>query len=383
MNDSALSIRTSGENTSLTHIHIDTPTPAHELRPPPFSATASLDLSEWEKKSTPNPRHIASAIPGRPILQHALSRLKHHTPCPKSKHSSTLPTSSHHELESKITLYLKEEFSLPDLNDIHLHLWWAGRLGNIHSLHDQRILNRSILVTERTKLHLTWRDDTIYIKPLPASLLNHDFWRQYISVDPELQQLALGFLKSYTKLLQYPIDVQMARELHLIPEHLDWAKWHELAAEIITTVSTDPISALVNKRYHYGELRLSRLNHIMIFARSSPWRMYHRQYTTYAQFFSKNFAWLLLMVVYLSVVLTAMQVVVSLEPIGKALSDTCYWFSVGSMVLVAAGIIGQFLVFGVLFVVNFWHTWCYLKRLGVRTKITPSMERGKRPGENI
>lgn len=73
----------------------------------------------------------------------------------------------------------------------------------------------------------------------------------------------------------------------------------------------------------------------------------------------------------------------SLEPIGKALSDTCYWFSVGSMVLVAAGIIGQFLVFGVLFVVNFWHTWCYLKRLGVRTKITPSMERGKRPGENI
>lgn len=64
----------------------------------------------------------------------------------------------------------------------------------------------------------------------------------------------------------------------------------------------------INKRYHYGELRLSRLNNVYRLHQRS-WRGgYFLLHTRYQSFFRANFEWLLLAFAYLSVALSALQV---------------------------------------------------------------------------
>jgi hypothetical protein len=107
--------------------------------------------------------------------------------------------------------------------------------------------------------------------PMPLCLLNHDFWVQYSqppkrlsskdTLDPKPttsrfeRSIAMGFMRSYASLVEDPVDLAIAKEFHLIPADIDWIQWSTFINHF-RAVRDDSVA----KRYHYGQLRLSRLN---------------------------------------------------------------------------------------------------------------------------
>ncbi|KAI5799866.1 hypothetical protein EDC01DRAFT_522887 [Geopyxis carbonaria] len=297
-----------------------------------------------------------SKIPGHPIIPPPSSYHERGTfglPKQRGKGGGAVNAADAGQ-NDRLTRYIQYNFDVRKLDDMNPHLWWAGRPGTQRSLHHQRMMRREIYPTEDPSLHLVWveRSGQIYLKPLPAWLLNYDFFKAELCKDPKVHGLALGFLRSYTRLIRTPLDFKIADELRLLPDKLKWEQWSALADEI------DIKDSMVDKRYIYGELRLGRLNHIR---RYLYWGdHYHSVYVTYDQFFSKNFAWLLLVVVYLSVILAAMQVVLSTNRVTGAFADSSYWFSVASIMVLAATTAAMALIFVVLFI---YHLICTIINL--------------------
>ncbi len=151
-------------------------------------------------------------------------------------------------------------------------------------------------------------DDYIFIKPLAPFLLQHAFFTQHIAPNPSLLPSALGFLHTYTKLIHHRTDFSLALELGLLPPTLTWPAWNRFRMDLLTHITQ---SQQINKRYHYGELRLSRLNTAYRLHQRS-WRSgYFLVYTRCQSFFGANFEWLLLAFAYFSVALSALQVLLS------------------------------------------------------------------------
>lgn len=99
-------------------------------------------------------------------------------------------------------------------------------------------------------------------------------------------------------------------------------------------------SQQINKRYHYGELRLSRLNTAYRFHQRS-WRgAYFLVYTRYQSFFRANFEWLLLAFAYFSVALSALQVLLSAN---QGYDNTNRVLEVVSLAIGSASILSVFL----------------------------------------
>ncbi|KAA8900662.1 hypothetical protein FN846DRAFT_958498 [Sphaerosporella brunnea] len=256
--------------------------------------------------------------------------------------------------------YLKKQLSVTKLDKIFQHLWWAGRPGNIRTLHQQVMMKREVLPCENISLHLVWHDTTIYIKPIPAWLLDPEFVAKNITPDKNLWLLANGFLKTYTKLVMYPNDFKIAQEKGLLPEEVDsWKTWSAIAASLNHRIlDTDDH---VHKRYKYGELRLRRLNHI---CRFWGWgKSYHSVYVQYDSFFAKNFAWLLMVVVYVSAILSSMQVVLATPRSKPSFIDASYWFSVMALVIIGFGVTLQAVLFVVLFL---YHLVCTIHNLQMK-----------------
>lgn len=78
-----------------------------------------------------------------------------------------------------------------------------------------------------------------------------------------LRTCALGFLFSYAALITHESDFQIAKEKHLLPEEVEWSGWITLIKEL----DTENIYDMIDERFKYGELRLSRLNRIYRFMR--------------------------------------------------------------------------------------------------------------------
>src|SRR2546421_3655079 len=126
--------------------------------------------------------------------------------------------------QTDLDTFIQSELDVSRLDEIQDRLWLAGRLQNIRPLHRQQLLGRKVLVSEQADLHLLWMDDKIFIKPLPAGLLDHDFFRKHVCTSPALPA-AMGFLGSYIRLVSYETDFVIAQELHLLPPELDWKGW--------------------------------------------------------------------------------------------------------------------------------------------------------------
>lgn len=215
------------------------------------------------------------------------------------------------------------------------------------------------MVTEKTELHLVWYNARIYIKPLPSFLLDHDFFVANLCspINPSgeestLYASACGLLLSYTRLIQHPSDFKIALDAGLLPPHIKWDTWCKLAYEIRRV----PLKN-VNRRYWYGELRMTRLNLLYRVMFLDP-RGFHHGYTRYASFFRKNFGWLLLAFAYLTVVLAAMQTVLTSSPgvANHAVQEVSYWFGVSSLITVAVVLVFMLLIFMVCFSSNLLET---------------------------
>lgn len=228
---------------------------------------------------------------------------------------------------------LVSEFSMTELNEIHRHLWIAGSYGNISTIHHQRVLLRDIIPSELPRLHLVWFDRTIYIKPLPDCLLDAS---SYSCKDTDPSGFVVGFLRSYCCLIQFPVDLAIAKKSHLISKDVTWEQWTTVRKKIL--VETE--NSYFNRRYEYGELRMNRLDIIYrLTGRGLTYFTVHRTYKTY---FAQYFSLFATVFAFVAIILTAMQVLVAIRGIPETLAVTSYRFSV-------AVLVGVCLCFGYIF----------------------------------
>ncbi|KAK4074615.1 hypothetical protein Purlil1_12944 [Purpureocillium lilacinum] len=274
---------------------------------------------------------------------------------------------------STVRACVDAELDLRRLTDVHDWLWITGRPMPPRPLHQQLLLNREIMITERLDLHLVWGAGRIFIKPLPRFLLEPRFWEEHLCCSQPpgpiadeqwcacrgRRERALGLLFSYAALVAHESDFHIAKANYLLPQEVQWQAWRTVVKEVL---STKHIYALIDPRFHYGELRLTRLNKIYILWKT-PFRRYMSRWTQYGSFFGENFAWLASSTVYIAIVLTAMQVGLATElQYSEGFRSASYGFTVFSILgpLIAAGLI--MVVFFYMFIGNLVATRRYGKQ---------------------
>lgn len=215
-----------------------------------------------------------------------------------------------HVNQGNISEVLRQEMLVPKLNRIHEYLWWCAQLSTALPLHEQVMEKRTITVTEQMDLHLVCQGRRIFIKPLPPYLFCHEFWKTYLCKDTELHKCCLGFLLSYVWLIRHESDLALAIENHLVPKELSWNTWTIFVASLLSYIGTKAgLNNCVNKRYLYGEIKLTRLNVVSRYAPEVPGlKGYVHGYGQVGTFFKRNFEWMGLGFLYLVAILTAMQV---------------------------------------------------------------------------
>lgn len=188
---------------------------------------------------------------------------------------------------NSLRTYLQNQLDVSRLDAIHEYSWFAGLPQRARPLHYQRMKNHQIIVTERTDRHLLWQDNMLLVAPLPAFLLDYDIWIDHICPNRELTELANGMLLSYTWLVSSENDLMIAHEAGLLSKEIDWPRWTTFVGALIGNLIRDDMETVaLNKRYHYGELRIGRINTIYRWSRETTSltamiRGHNYEYTTY------------------------------------------------------------------------------------------------------
>ncbi|KAK4649023.1 uncharacterized protein QC761_115310 [Podospora bellae-mahoneyi] len=251
---------------------------------------------------------------------------------------------------------IAQEMNIKRLHGIIHLLWLAGRPVPPRPLHYQLALGREITVIERMEAHLVWGSGRIYLKPLPRYLLNPHFWTSYLSCSqclprqpleagpppcphPRLKSCALGFLLSYIALIAYENDFLIAKDKRLIPSEITWPQWRQLVREVLAGDGdgdgANRLYAYVNPRFIYGELRLNRLN-LIFFALQGPLSTgFVATWNSYGAFYRDNSAWIITVIAYIILVLSAAQVGLSTTRLAEsdAFQDASYGFTIFSLVV--------------------------------------------------
>jgi hypothetical protein len=265
--------------------------------------------------------------------------------------------------------FLERELSVKRINDVQEWLWVCGRPMPPRPLHYHALHSRNIAISEDMGLHLVWQNNRIFLKPIPLYLLNPDFWAEHlVTIEKEqgqrrqLAEYALGFLFSYTALIAYRSDFNIAKESGLLHKDIEWEAWQTLTAQLIETSTY----ADITPRFWYGELRLSRLNTVYKLRKGAIFRGYSRvgAHTAYEDLLQDNFALLTTILGSFVIFLTAMQVGLGVDRLreSEAFQAASYGFTVFSMVapLAFAGLIFLFVL--LMFISNWQETKRYERK---------------------
>jgi len=257
---------------------------------------------------------------------------------------------------------LDSELSCAVLDELYPNLDFVARKSsnNIDPVHKHLQKGRKIVLTEDPNLHLVWNYGTVYIKPLPHYLLSYSFWNQNLAPGSEYRSKALGFVRSYERLIRYPSDFELAKEAQLIPSSSSPASresgqqpQQQSKEELTYTAFVSFIrrfssvqDANVSPRWHFGQIRLSRLNWAVRILQPKAARekgflhrlFYEEQFWQTGQFLIEFAAPLLFVFGALSLILSAMQVVLAVksgegEGSWRVFGDVSAWFAVLVIVL--------------------------------------------------
>ena len=263
--------------------------------------------------------------------------------------------------------FLRRDLLTPKLGRIHRFLWLAGLPRPPRPLHRQRLLGRQIYATENPDEHLVWHGNRIFIKPLPEYLLNNVFWMKHIAVDRSLHQSACGLMLSYIWLVSNRNDLRIAIEAGLMPEAMEWKTWAALVLDVLNRIDTKSLRQ-VDRRYLYGELRLTRLNSLYrfgvggfsLFTLVHGFMMGSERYDT---FFQRNFGWILALLLYVTVVLSAIQVALATDGLKDDMHFQLlsYIITVVSLCLVAVAVAVMLLLWSGLFAFHLLTTLKFCK----------------------
>jgi hypothetical protein len=232
------------------------------------------------------------------------------------------------------------------LESMHKQLWYAGRKGNVSPLHHQEVIRRDIILTERARLHLVWYDKTIYVKRLDDELLDWKYFSIVVCGNETIYQAATGFLLSYAHLIEYPSDLEIAKTLGLVNKKIEWKEWQTFRADVLHHLADRDI----HDRYEYGELRLDRLN--QIYRMKLLGLTYFNIHRDYSSYFGDNYMALVALFALVSVALSAMQVMTSVDHVPAAVSITSYRFAIAVLVALVGSCAALLVLYIALYVWN-------------------------------
>ncbi|KAL3426989.1 hypothetical protein PVAG01_00498 [Phlyctema vagabunda] len=275
------------------------------------------------------------------------------------------------------------QLSVKRLEIIREHLWAAGRpqadSSRKSSLHRLKSTGLKFIIYEQADLHLLWGSGMIYVKPLPRCLLNFGFWQENLcataakssSDQPEdIINGAIGLLFSYTWLIKWESDLHIAHEEGLISKEVDYNTWMAIRSSFLATFERDKLRLpWLAWRYDFAELRLDRVNLIWRLRPRTPYditsliRGYQNPYRVYTSFFEQNFSIFIVIFVYITVVLSAMQVGLSTTELAEdsSFQQACLGFAVFCILLPVVVLVAAILLLIVLILFNWWITRRHLK----------------------
>jgi hypothetical protein len=128
-------------------------------------------------------------------------------------------------------------------------------------LHRYKMMGYEILHTQQMDLHMLKFSNRIMLKPLAEYILDPAFWTKHICASKTLYESATGFLLSYIWLLTSSLDLKFAHDHFLLPGFVTWPWWKEFVREFVGHVDLNALDQ-VNIRFHFGDLRLGRINSI-------------------------------------------------------------------------------------------------------------------------
>jgi len=244
--------------------------------------------------------------------------------------------------QSRLRRILRDEV----LESMHKQLWYAGRKGNVSPLHHQKVIRRDVILTERARLHLVWFDKAIYVKRFDDEFLDWVYFSRVVCGDEAVHRAASGFLLSYARLIEYSSDLEIAKTHGLVNKNFDWKRWQIFRTSVLHHLTDRD----VHDRYEYGELRLGRLNQIyrMKFLGLSYFNV-HRDYSSY---FGDNYMTLVALFALVSVALSAMQVMTSVNGAPAAVFVTSYRFAIATLVALAGSCAALLVLYIALYVWN-------------------------------
>ena len=322
----------------------------HELFSP--TATSTAGLSPYSQSSSSSARRLIL-----PVIHQ------------DERHAFRLidPTK-----EEDLNDYMKDDLNVDSLNKVHKHLWLAGLPQCARPLHHQLMMDRKIMITERADLHLLWRDNRLYLKPLPDYLFSYDIWEGTLLRIQDLSENARGFLLSYLWLIRQKSDYIIAQREHLVSDELTWEHWTRFSTTIFPNIVSEDLKG-ISPRFIYGELRLGRVNLIYrLCCKTRNFKTFVRgyfySYHTYASFIEQNFAWVLTVIVYITIVLTAMQVGLATTELSssKSFNRASYGFTVFSIMAPWGILLALLLVLLILIIYNLDHA--FKRRVDTRKK---------------
>ena len=302
----------------------------------------------------------------------------------------TLRVTDEHFLEPvlpDIPAFIFQDLDVSRITRIYGYLWMAGRPMPARPLTRIRMIGYDVVPTDQADLHLLKMPKRILVKPLPMYLLSEEFWRRYLCADDgvKMHREACGFLLSYIWLIRSQLDLKIAKDLSLVPEGLDWKCWKMFVADFSSRIDIKALDD-VDARYHFGELRLGRINTVyrLRFFHTNFVRGYLYEYNRYVVFFERNFGWLLGVFVYFSIILSAMQVGSSIPPLSTShtFQRAAYGFVTFSIVAVVAFLVFIALVFSGIFMFNMVQAIGHMKKArSDRGKFGGGSGPGEKPSE--
>lgn len=173
---------------------------------------------------------------------------------------------------------------------------------------------------------------------------------------PQLEKIsktALGYLRTYSYLITHESDFHIAQEQRLVPKDITWTQLSNFMMRF-GSITDDEVAT----RFHYGEIRLTRLNfYTRLILHKRNFQRVHGQYGTY---FESFYGPLLFTFAILSLFLNAMQVEMGVEQVNVnrqwlGFWDLCRGFSVVCLVVG----FGLGLWLGGLFLYKFVMEWVY------------------------
>lgn len=241
------------------------------------------------------------------------------------------------------------------------------RSSHISPLHHQAVRGRNITITENPQLHLVWYYNQIFIKPIPRYLLSYAFWQHLATQPSDIQEAAIGFMRTYSYLVCHESDFSLAQNKGLIPTNepsndreclMSWTTF----ARLISSFETFG-DETVSPRYSYGELRLTRLNfYSRIFLRKLT---FHHINAQWGAFINSAIAPFIVLFGIISVVLNAMQVDLTVQNIDNierswaAFNTVSKWFSVFVLIIAMLVIVFIFLLTTFFFI----HDICFARSI--------------------